>query len=171
MEAPQCEICILHSWFFKRTPLLPFPPPPHLSREKYCSFPFQPVLRQVLSFMTSESVPAVVYVEKNRCVFIRKTSEPVSVRSQANFYKPDMKSTSHSSPFLGFLDEKKVVEKKEDGDASLLQSNIWTTLFRGGFANNGKLQRSLSGHHVSPRIIYHGVLLSRQSTPPRSPTS
>ena len=53
---------------------------------------------------------------------------------------------------LGFVDEKKVKEKKEDGDASLLQSNIWTTLFRGGFANNGKLQRSLSGHHVSLRM-------------------
>jgi hypothetical protein len=45
-------------------------------------------------------------------------------------------------------------QKKEDNDAGLLQSNIWTTLFRGGFTNNGKLQRSLSGHHVSRSRVH-----------------
>ena len=33
-------------------------------------------------------------------------------------------------------------------ETKLLQSEIWTTLFRGGYMT-GKLQRSLSGHHVS----------------------
>jgi hypothetical protein len=54
---------------------------------------------------------------------------------------------------LVFVDAKKV-KQQEDVDAGLLQSNIWATLFRGGFTNTGKLQRSLSGHHVSPRILF-----------------
>lgn len=33
-------------------------------------------------------------------------------------------------------------------ETKLLQSEIWTTLFRGGYMT-GKLQRSLSGYHVS----------------------
>ena len=33
-------------------------------------------------------------------------------------------------------------------ETKLLHSEIWTTLFRGGYMT-GKLQRSLSGHHVS----------------------
>lgn len=38
-------------------------------------------------------------------------------------------------------------------ETKLLQSEIWTTLFRGGYMT-GKLQRSLSGHHVSDRIVF-----------------
>lgn len=36
---------------------------------------------------------------------------------------------------------------EEDPEATLLKSDLWTTLFRGGYMV-GKLQRSLSGKHV-----------------------
>ena len=39
-------------------------------------------------------------------------------------------------------------EKEEDSGIELLSSDLWTTLFRGGYKVS-KLQRSLSGKHVS----------------------
>ena len=59
-----------------------------------------------------------------------------------------------------FTDDKKSRKVKDDGDAALLQSNIWTTLFRGGYTNNGKLQRSLSGHHVCSLFICYVKVLN-----------
>ena len=44
-------------------------------------------------------------------------------------------------------------------EVKLLQSEIWTTLFRGGYMT-GKLQRSLSGHHVSHACCYTTIILS-----------
>lgn len=50
------------------------------------------------------------------------------------------------------LDSRKASPTLSNGDSEeetkLLHSEIWTTLFRGGYMT-GKLQRSLSGHHVS----------------------
>lgn len=43
-------------------------------------------------------------------------------------------------------------------ETKLLQSEIWTTLFRGGYMT-GKLQRSLSGYHVSDVCLF--VFLSK----------
>ena len=64
-----------------------------------------------------------------------------------------------SSVMAGYpKDAKKVKKKKDENDAGLLQSNIWTTLFRGGFKNNGKLQRSLSGHHETTHRVDQNVL-------------
>lgn len=41
---------------------------------------------------------------------------------------------------------------ENEEESKLLHSEIWATLFRGGFMT-GKLQRSLSGHHVSQIVI------------------
>jgi hypothetical protein len=65
----------------------------------------------------------------------------------------------NDATFLLVSVDAKKVKQQEDVDAGLLQSNIWATLFRGGFTNTGKLQRSLSGHHVSPRILLSCLLM------------
>ena len=49
-----------------------------------------------------------------------------------------------ASPKLSNLDNEE--------ETKLLHSEIWTTLFRGGYIT-GKLQRSLSGYHVSEHSL------------------
>lgn len=56
-------------------------------------------------------------------------------------------SSSHSSTVYTHLPEQQSEEQREE--ALLTRSDLWKTLFRGGYKMVGKLIRSLSGAHVS----------------------
>ena len=49
----------------------------------------------------------------------------------------------------------------EEAESDLFKSELWTTLFRGGY-KIGKLQRSLSGKHVSLLSIHRSLLYMNQ---------
>ena len=51
------------------------------------------------------------------------------------------------------LPRDQLMELEEAAEQDILRSELWTTLFRGGYMI-GKLQRSLSGRYVSRSIKY-----------------
>lgn len=60
----------------------------------------------------------------------------------------------HINIFFFYLASPTVSNGDNEEEIKLLQSEIWTTLFRGGYMT-GKLQRSLSGHHVSDDVSFY----------------
>lgn len=70
------------------------------------------------------------------------------LHSRNNISIPNCLQCGHLTVNLSHLASPTLSDVDNEEETKLLQSEIWTTLFRGGYMT-GKLQRSLSGHHVS----------------------